>query len=378
MRIGIDTLFLNGRQRSSLANFVVAFVEAMVRESDHHQLVLFASPTTAKFFDKLPAGSAEIVLCPVSNEDRLARIFYQQVRLSSLIMQHRVDVLCCLADVAPLRVKVPTVLKVNSLHHLTVPRALGFARRSYRRFMIGMSARRARFVVANSKPAAADIEALLGVPSERIRLVYEAVDDSFAPCSDLAELSHSLEGDFGIRDRYLLFVSALYRYKNLDSVIRALSLLATNGWIGNLVVAGPDPDSTQLDSKNLAARLGLANRVIFLGPVENKRLRALYCGASALVYPSASETFGKPIVEAMMCGTPIVAANRGSIPDIAAGAALLVDPDSVEAIAHGIAQVLEDDNLRDRMREIGLKRGGDFSWRSVAIGFTKVLEEAGA
>jgi glycosyltransferase involved in cell wall biosynthesis len=78
----------------------------------------------------------------------------------------------------------------------------------------------------------------------------------------------------------------------------------------------------------------------------------------------------------MRCGTPIVAANRGSIPDIAAGAALLVDPDRPEAIASAIARLLEDPRLRTELREIGLKRGDDFSWRKVADGFTMVLEEA--
>src|SRR5256885_616810 len=119
MRIGIDTLFLDGREKSSLAQFVVAFVAAMVGQSRQHRLVLFTSPTTSRFFDQLPPQSIELVSCPVSNENRVARILFQQVRLPSLIRRQKIDVMCCLADVAPIATKIPIVLKVNTLHHFT-------------------------------------------------------------------------------------------------------------------------------------------------------------------------------------------------------------------------------------------------------------------
>src|SRR5438105_2057150 len=136
MRIGIDTLFLEGGRRYSLANFVFAFVKAMSEYSPGHRLVVFASAATAALFDRLPTGSVEIALCPVSNESRIARILYQQTWLPRLVEEREVDVLCCLADVAPLMVRIPIVLKVNSLHHFTAPRSLGFARSAYRRLMI--------------------------------------------------------------------------------------------------------------------------------------------------------------------------------------------------------------------------------------------------
>jgi glycosyltransferase involved in cell wall biosynthesis len=232
-------------------------------------------------------------------------------------------------------------------------------------------------VVANSKPTAEDIRRFLRIPDERIRLVYEAAEDGFTPCRESAQVTELLKLRYGISDKYLLFVSALYKYKRLDALIEALGVLVARGqWAGSLVVAGPDPHRDQSRLIHLARRLAVADRVKFLGSVENEHLRELYCGASVFVYPSASETFGRPVVEAMRCGAPIVAADKGSIPDIAAGAALLIDPDDIEEIANAIVRLLTDDRLRRRLRDIGLKRGQDFSWRSVAIGFSKVLEEA--
>lgn len=377
LTIGVDTLFLDGRDRSSLANFVVAFVDAVVELATPHRLVLFASPTTAKFFTSLPPGSVEVAPCPVSNERRLARILFQQLRLPRLVKAHHIDVLCCLADVAPLRTEVPVVLKVNSLHHFTAPAALGFARRSYRHLMIGASARRARYVIANSPSTAAGVESLLGVQPNRIRLVYEAVDDAFVPCPDQSRVKRALRDKHGINGEYVLFVSALYSYKNLDQLMRAFKVLIGAGlWKGELVVVGSDPHGRRAQAERLADELGVRPLVRFFGNVENASLPDLYRGASIFAYPSASETFGKPIVEAMRCGTPIVAANRGSIPDIAAGAALLVDPDDTAALAEAMQRLMTDERLRMGLREIGLRRGQDFSWRRVAMGFIDALEAA--
>jgi glycosyltransferase involved in cell wall biosynthesis len=377
MRIGIDTLFLDGRERSSLAYFVIAFVEAMVQYSDRHRLVLLTSPSTAMFFKSLPAGSVDVVNCPVSNETRLARILYQQTRLPLVASKNGIDVLCCLADVAPLWANMPLVLKINTLHHLTTPSSLGMLRSLYRRLMISASARRARLIIANSKTAAVDIERLLGIPRDRIRIIYEAVDDRFAPIVDRAALQPKLRERYGIDDQYLLFVSALYRYKRLDTLIRAFKALeATNRWSGLLVVVGPDPHRERRKLEDLCDRLAITGRVRFLGSVDNEKLRELYGGASVFVYPSAAETFGKPLVEAMRCGTPIVASNRGSIPDVTAGAALLVDPDDAEGMANEIHRLITDEELRTRLRGIGLARGQDFSMRAVAQRFTNVIEEA--
>lgn len=377
LRIGLDTLFLTGGDRSSLANFIIALTQAIAALNTEHKLVLYSSRHTAPYFASLPDGSAEIVMCPVSNENRLARILYQQLRLPGVIARSQVDVLCCLADVAPLRVSVPVVLKVNSLQHLRVPGSIGALRALYRRIMILRSARLAEFVVANSVPTAGDIEVLLGIDRNRIRLIYEAVDDSFQPPADAGQARAVASKRFGIAAPYILFVSALYRYKNVDHLIRAFQLLINQRkWSGELVVVGSDPHHQRPVLEHLASELGIRRSVRFLGHVDNRVLPELYQGASLFVYPSASETFGKPVVEAMRCGTPTVAADRGSIPDIARGAAVLVDPEDIQAIATGMHRLLNDGTLRRRLRDIGLKRGSDFSWKNVASGFLEVIEAA--
>lgn len=376
MRVGIDTLFLDGRP-SSLANFVRELATHLAQVADGDEYVVFATTRVQRLLADVNGSHVQFVTCAVGNEAMIPRILYQQSWLPVLARRHRIDVMCCLADVAPLAVPVPVVLKVNTLHHYTTPAALGEWRRWYRTVMVGASARKAALIVANSRANAADIESYLRVPGGRIRLVYEAVDETFTPKERAAELWNRLASKFAVSPPYILFVSALYPYKNVDIAIRTLALLHEQyGWPGSLVVAGADLFGTQAASEALGRRLGIHDRLRFLGPVTQPDLPDLYSGASVFVYPSASETFGKPVVEAMRCGTPIVASNAGSIPEIAQDAAILVDPSDAPGMARAIHELLIDQPLRDRLIAAGLKRSSDFSWEAVAGGFRDALREA--
>jgi glycosyltransferase involved in cell wall biosynthesis len=110
----------------------------------------------------------------------------------------------------------------------------------------------------------------------------------------------------------------------------------------------------------------VTQRVYFAGVVPEMKLPSLYRGAEALVFPSLYEGFGLPILEAMACGTPVVTANVTAMPEIAGGAALLVDPTSVEQIAKTMERLVSDTTLRQQLRHKGLMRSAEFSWESTA------------
>jgi glycosyltransferase involved in cell wall biosynthesis len=198
--------------------------------------------------------------------------------------------------------------------------------------------------------------------------VYEAVDAAFEPAADVEEPRARIRAAFHIERPYVLYVSNLWFYKNPDGAIRAFGRLrATRPDVDlDLVVAGPDDYGRVNELRALAASLGVADRVHFLGRVRFPDLVTLYQSAHVIFYPSLHETFGKPVVEAMRSGVPLVAANTTSLPEIVGDAGLLVDPADVDAMADGLARAATESALRADLVRRGHIRASMFSWDRVA------------
>jgi alpha-1,3-rhamnosyl/mannosyltransferase len=201
-------------------------------------------------------------------------------------------------------------------------------------------------VIAVSEFTASELEALLRVPREKIRVVPNAVDAAFTTAGPHAE------GD------YALAVGTLEPRKNLPRAIEAagraglaLRVAGARGW-GGVEARGAD--------------------VTWLGEIDDEELARQYRGARCLVYPSLYEGFGIPVLEAMACGTPVVTTAGGATEEVAGGAAVLVDPLDSASIAAGID---EASRRRDELRELGFARAAAFSWEHTASRTREVYEE---
>jgi glycosyltransferase involved in cell wall biosynthesis len=196
-----------------------------------------------------------------------------------------------------------------------------------------------------------------------------------------AELD-AVRGRHGLDGPYVLFVGGIERRKNLPALVRAFASLPQDLGI-SLVLAGGsvarDPRAArELESAMRASSDGVRRRVVTTGYVSEDDKAALLAGAEALVYPSTYEGFGFPVLEAMAAGTPVVTSDRSSLPEVAGGAALLVDPASDEAIARGIERVLTDSELRKRLHAAGPDRARSYTWERTARGTADALHAVAA
>jgi glycosyltransferase involved in cell wall biosynthesis len=230
-------------------------------------------------------------------------------------------------------------------------------------------ARRARRVLTVSEYSRNRICELFRIAPEKVVAAPNGLGSEWqpAPCAEVEATRRSLD----LLQPYVLSVGSLEPRKNLRRLLAAWNALgpAKDGVV--LVLAGA-PGHVFRD-----AGLGSPPAdVRFTGFVRDSDLRALYTGAEAFVFPSLYEGFGLPVLEAMACGAPVICSQTTALPEVAADAALLINPADVEAIAHGLDTVLKDRDLRASLRERGLRRAKHFSWDETARCVWDVLASA--
>lgn len=244
--------------------------------------------------------------------------------------------------------------------------------------MISRSARRADLIIANSESNKGYIVDLLGVPAEKIRIVPEGLDhDLFKPHPDREHLLAELNAA-SIKTPYILYVSGLWPYKNVESLIRAFGLLDLRALPHHLIVVGQGDDVYRRRLDALARATPGAERIHFLGQATRQQVARLMQAADVLVLPSLYESFGRVVTEAMACGTPVVSSDATSLPEVVGDAGLICSALEAEAYAEAISSVLHDDALRRRLTSAGLKRAAGYSWRRQAEMTVAVLEEVAA
>lgn len=242
--------------------------------------------------------------------------------------------------------------------------------------LLGRTLRRAAVVFANSRLVAGGLGAHFGVAADRIRLA------PCAPAHDFAALSGSVRAAehrerLGVPAGYVLAFFTGDERENLAGVVAAFDRLAAGGRPQGFVVAGVRPGDRERVGAALAARpwSERARILPFLGPAERDELVALYTAASAYLDLSLHEGFGMQVIEAMACGTPVVCSDRGALPEVTAGAALLVDPHRPEEAAGALAGLLTDSEQRNVVIALGRAQAARFSWRHTAGVIHQALQE---
>jgi glycosyltransferase involved in cell wall biosynthesis len=247
--------------------------------------------------------------------------------------------------ISPRRAPCPIVLAVHDASFRLWPEWLDPRTRAVLGRLVPPSAERAALVLALSETARRDLAAALGLAPERVRVVSPFPAPAFRPREDAGE---RVRRRFGL-ERYCLAVGDVGPRKNLEVLGQAIPLVRTPGL--EFAVVGRHGHG----GRDILARAGAR----WLGPVDDDLLADLYSAATATCSPSLYEGFGLTVIEAMACGSPVVAVARGAVPEVADGAAVLVEPEA-EAIASGIRAVLDGATAR-RLRSAGPERAAAYT-----------------
>lgn len=272
-------------------------------------------------------------------------------------------------NILPAGLAMPSVATVHDLMWLTRPAWAtkpgwrGRVDRAFYRHGLRRALRAATRIACVSAATAAEIAAVAPDAAARTRVTLSGVDAAFRPLPPEPRAR-----------RYILSVGQYAPYKNHDRVLDAFARIAGEFPDLDLVfVQRQGPGPAALGPR--AAALGLAERVRFAPPVDREGLVRLYNGAAALAHPSLMEGFGNPLAEAMACGCPVVTSDRSAMPEVTGGAALLVDPTDVDAIAAALRRVVSDPALAAELRARGLARAAQLSWQAFAEANVAIYRE---
>lgn len=299
------------------------------------------------------------------------RVLWEQVMQPGVLRQVAADLAHGPVFIGPLSSPCPVVITLHDLSFLRFPELFRPANRLYLTLLTRASCRRARRLIAVSAHTAREAERLLGVPPERIDVVYHGVDPVFRPLpiDEVAAFRRRQE----LPERFILFVGTLEPRKNLVRLVEAFARIR-DGRVRLVLAGGRGWLYDELFARVEA--LGLREEVIFPGYVRNDELPLWYNAAELLAYPSLYEGFGLPVLEAQACGTPVLTSNLTSLPEAAGDGALLVDPHDVEALSVRLSRLLVDRPLREELRWRGLAHARSFTWEETARQTTRVYRRA--
>ena len=352
MRVGFDARWYND---SGVGAYVDGLLRAMAAAEGDFELVVYSDVR-----NPLPGlDGARVTTVPVN-----ARKYSiaEQFELRRRARQNKLDVFHSPFFIVPVGLPCPVVVTMHDL----IPfyfRIYPWAKQWMIKTGYRVAARRAHHIIVDSDNTATDVRRTLGVEAERLTTIPLAPADWFS-AQKRQDDCQRLQEKYNVRRPYVVAASARnWRTKNLEGALTALALAQQKeGAEFQTVVYGPPDGIRALDAEKRWPDLNLQR----LGYIDACDLAALFRHASAFIMPSLYEGFGLPILEAMACGCPVVAANTGSLPEVAGSGAQTFTPLDVAGMAGAIAALVNCPETQDRWRYAASRRAGNFSWKRAA------------
>jgi len=261
----------------------------------------------------------------------------------------------------------PTVVTIHDLIPLILPEYVTSPLVRLYNVLVSRAARHACLILVDSIASKRDVVRLLGIPDQRVRVIYLAPDESvLRPVSN--EEKATVRRKYGLSEYFVLYLGGLDKRKNVPALMRALAAVPPEvKW--QLAISGRvRTDNAPLfpNLPAIAAQLGIQDKVVFLGFAPDEDKPALMHAATCFAFPSLYEGFGMDHLEAMACGTPVICSNRSSLPELTGDGGITIDPDDLPAFTDALRRVLTDAELRADLSQRGLAQAAMFTWARTA------------
>jgi glycosyltransferase involved in cell wall biosynthesis len=360
MHIAIDASRATAARATGTERYALQMIRTLTaRPAPHRWTLYFRDAPAPGLIADTPHTTQRVIPFPRA---------WTHLRLAGAVTADRPDLLWVPAHTLPFAFRGRACVTLHDLGYLHFPAAHPARQRAYLDITTRWSAARAAVVLADSRATADDLVRHYRIPADKIRVVYPGCDTP--PVGDIG----AVRSAYALPERYFLFIGTLQPRKNIAALVAAyrhwcaahpddpagLVLAGGRGWLYTPDWIGDNADG----------------RITLPGYVDDADKGALYAGALALVFPSLYEGFGFPVLEAMACGTPVIASNTSSLPELAGDAALLVDPGSPHAIADAIHHISSDAGLRASLIEAGHRQAARFTWDAAGAAALDAFQDA--
>ena len=377
MRIGVTTFGCDGG-RSGIGRYIISLLGELPSLAPEDEFEVVCYEDERDIF--VPDGSRMATLTiPGWLRPPVVNIAWHQTALPALCRRRKHDALFLPAGNRrlPLRAGLPTAGTVHDLAVVHVKHKYSVPHCFYARRVLPVLMRRLTTVLTDSESSARDIVEFAGVPEERVIVAPLAADTTQFRPRDRQEARERVAERYGVRPPFILYLARIeHPGKNHVRLIRAFERVKTRtGAPHQLVFVGGDWTRSDIVHR-VAAESNWAREIVFAGFVRYEDVPWFYNGADLFVFPSLSEGFGLPVLEAMCSETPVACSNVSSVPEVAGDAAVLFDPTDTEGIAEAMERLLLDNALRESCVRKGLARSRLFSWRRTAEITLEALRDA--
>ncbi|MBN1405902.1 MAG: glycosyltransferase family 4 protein [Candidatus Omnitrophica bacterium] len=363
MKIALDLRLTPKIMAGGIGKYAVNLAKHLIAIDNDNSYVIIVNSESAECLKELQP-KAELFFSDIPNLS-----FKEHYLIPRIIKKLKADIYHSPYYVVPAFIGCACISTIHDISPLKLPQNFSRTALIYYNFMLLNTIKKCKRIIVDSNQTASDLTEKFPECEDKIRVIALAAQtnrlQNFS-AQEYAAKSAKIKSKYGISGDFIFYLGNLKPHKNLSRLIKAFShIISAMDTKYTLVIGGAKSDEyKKLQSK--ADNMGLCKSVIFTGFIDEDDLPVLFKESRLFVYPSLYEGFGLPVLEAMAYGTPVLTSNCTSLAELAANAALLVDPYNIKDISDGMKKILTDKITKDRIAAAGLIRAGEFTWEKTA------------
>ncbi len=371
MRVAVNTRLLIENELEGIGRFSFEILKEVCEQNPEIKFdFIFDRPFSKKFlFNKNVTGH---VLTPKTRHPIIWYYWFEK-KIPKLLNKIKPDVFLSLDGFISLSTKFKQISVIHDINFEHYPENLPFFHRKFYKFFFSKYARKANSIITVSKFSKFDIVNTYGINNEKVRVIYNGVNDSFSSISNNEKIK--IKNQLTYDSDYFIFIGSIHKRKNISNLIKAFNLYKKRSKSKSKLLFVGKKRWWSNEMEKTFQKSHFKKDIIFSGYLDEKMLPKVLGASLGLCFTSLFEGFGLPIIEAMKCGVPVITSKTSSMPEICGDAGIIVNPNNFQEISDALDKIENNYKYRQKLIKLGLERSKIFNWKSAGEKLSKIIKE---